>query len=149
VTNSADAFVDKIDWNAKTSFFNKPPLNRVEQFGMLFVINVLKLVTDSIAMFVDIADAILPNSLLPFLRWSRVFENSLITIDRSHLTRLFVHGHLADQICNTILDRGLGIFIKIPFAVLIPVDPTLGVAGIFLCKQKLATDQNEHGRKSN
>ena len=92
---------------------------------MFFVTNIFKFTSHSVAMFVDIADAVFPNLLFPFLGRARVLENSFVTIDRSHLSGFFFDGHLTDQIGNPIFDGSFRIFIGVLFAVLIPVDPVL------------------------
>ena len=76
-------------------------------------------------MLVDIADAVFPNLLFPFLGRGRILKNSFVTIDRSHLSGFFFDGHLTDQIGNPIFDGSFRIFIGVLFAVFVPVDPVL------------------------
>ena len=152
MTNAADAFVREIDGDAEPSFFDEPTLNKVQEFGMFFVTNMLKFTSNSIAMFVDITDAVLPNFLFPFFSWTRILENSFVTIDRSHLSRFFFDGHLADQIGNAILDGKFRIFIRVLFAILVSIDPVFrssrcaGVARFVLRKQKVAIRQNKQDK---
>ena len=62
---ATDALVSKVNRNAQPSFLNKPALNAVEQFTMFDEISKLFFAANSIAVLVDVANAIFPDAFLP------------------------------------------------------------------------------------
>ena len=70
MTHATDAFVGKVNRNAKPGFFDEPALNSVEQFTMFDEVRELFFAAHSIAVFVDIANTIFPNPLLPRVYWN-------------------------------------------------------------------------------
>ena len=78
-------------------------------------------------MLVDVGNAVFPNPFFPFVgRYGR-FENSFVSVDRSHLTSLFFDRHPANQIRNPLFDRQLGILVRVHDPIFVTVDPPLFV----------------------
>ena len=77
----------------------------------------------TVAVFVDVPDAVLPNPSLPFLGRTWVFEDSIEPVDRAHLSRLFIHVHPLKQIGYPFLNGQFRILVGILLAVFIAVDP--------------------------
>ena len=130
---ATDSFVGKVNRNAQPSFFDKPALNAVEQFTMFDEIGELFFAANSIAVLVNIANAIFPDAFLPRVFGDGRFQDSFVAVDGSHLAGLFIDRHLRNQVRNAFLNGQFRIFVGILFPILVSVDPTIVVDPIRLC----------------
>ena len=82
---SMDTLVGEIDRDTEACLFNEPALDlvdslsmaaeRIDEFGVLS-----SPLADSVELFVDIGDTVLPKLVLPVICRKRIFENAAISI---------------------------------------------------------------------
>ena len=102
---SANAFIGEVNGDAEPRLLDEPALHFVDCLHVQRPREIVRGVRQvafpagvAVHVFVDVADAVLPSGVFPFLRGQFVFQHARETVERGHLSRLFFHCHAAEQV---------------------------------------------------
>ena len=127
VAKPSDAFVGKVHRYAQARLFHKPALDGLPVFHTVHVrIGQRRAeLPQTVCLFVDVGNAVLPDFLLPLRRGQRVFQHTTGSIEGCQLARLLLQRHLRQEVVYPRLQRCRRVFVNIHHPILIEVYPPL------------------------